>query len=397
MESTLNNKYNIIIAIAMIYATLKITCDPMFFRQISFYIPYTPVNMKFNAASFVFPFTYICCDALVALLKGNRKTLVAIVIVGSLCDGLFSLCLGVLKNYPIPLQSSHNELIYSQFVNNMGREIWMLYYQGVLASICSTLAEMYLFSRVFKKLKNFLISTYLSITCIIIVHHIISDYPIIRHEPDAAKVVISGMFINFGILFCYVLILSILFKINSWKKPKQLLFDSFENSIKYLQNQNILKEKPKFNLVEKKLMVEEESRRPYFLTLNTHSLVKEKFYVSTWYENETENEKLFSRSDYGLIKQYLGGLKAFELGNYFSIESINHDSKTISVLNKTTFKTECCNVADLLLEKKYLDFDKDSIFQFACYYKENQEYFYNNISNKKNDFLYIAKPLRLIK
>ena len=65
VKENISNKIFIII---MLYITAKLTCNPIFFRQIEVFIPIINIQSKITGSVLVYPLTYIFCDLLLKWL-----------------------------------------------------------------------------------------------------------------------------------------------------------------------------------------------------------------------------------------------------------------------------------------------------------------------------------------
>ncbi len=369
------NNNNKILILAMFYVTFKLTCNVLFFRQIAFTFPLFNYSIKFCCSSLLFPFIYITCDAIVAITNRNRVTILSIVIIGALCDGIYSNCVNLLHYFPIPNSMSQNELVYTNLINALGVRTWSLFYHGVIASFVAMLGEIYLFSKLFARFNKFLPSTFISITSVLLMHNIISDYPLLMNEPDGLRIVANGTIINLIILLIYISFLSLLSKLNYLAIPHSICYNYlYDKSCTLLQKlAKLSTNQYELKLSKHKLLIEDETLRPYFLVSNLLSLKVFKLYTEDWYLNQKDYEAKFSKKDTGIIQYYLGGLKASELNSMFSIQTINYENKTITVLNKKTLKVVVWNLFEIVRTQQYLMLDKTSLFQVACFYMENKK------------------------
>lgn len=195
----------------MMYVTFKLACNPMFFRQAQFFIPLTHHNMKITCAAFIFPGVYVISDAIIALT--SRKIGFIIITFGIICDGLFSYGVNYFASLGLPTVMSKTELANSLAVNVVGIQMWPLYYHGVIATSVAALSEALIFSFVYKKIKSFFISTISSITIILVIHNLITDYPMLKHEPDVWHIIINNWLMNISFMTIYTLIIILGIKI----------------------------------------------------------------------------------------------------------------------------------------------------------------------------------------
>lgn len=219
IENNIDNKsykFGLLIFLSMLYITFKITCNPMFFRQAELSIPSINYYFKITSAAFLFPSIYVLSDSIIALT--NRKVGFFIIIFGIICDGLFSYGANYFANLDMPTIISKTELDNTMSVNLIGSKIWPLYYHGILATIIASLVEAIVFSFIYNKLFNFFTSTIISISIILVIHNLITDYFTLKHEPDVWQIIINNWVVNITILFTYgIIILGIIKSIKIWK------------------------------------------------------------------------------------------------------------------------------------------------------------------------------------
>ncbi|WP_367607661.1 VUT family protein [Legionella sp. W05-934-2] len=197
----------LLLLFSMLYVTLKVTCNPLFFRQIELKLFFVDYPIKLTGSALVYSFIYVISD-LIALLS-NRKTAIFIILCGIACDGLFSSTFYLLSSIDIPSVMSSSELIKTQSFNLLGAEMWRLFYHGLAAATVASIGEVLLFSLLYKKIKSFFASTALSVIFTLSCHNLITDYPMLKHEPDAWNLIIHNLTINISIMVLYAAIVSL--------------------------------------------------------------------------------------------------------------------------------------------------------------------------------------------
>lgn len=203
-----NSNSHVVIVLAMIYVSCKLTCNPLFFRNINFSYPFFNFQLKIVGSALAFPLIYIISDLIV--IASNRMTTIVIILAGIICDGLFSFSVSYVAALPLPPAMSSAQITNTGAINVVGNQIWNLYLHGILATIAANVAEVLIFTSLFKKIKNFFVSTILSVFIILIFHNTITDYPMLKNQPDAWNTIFNGLFINMSILAMYAAIFSIL-------------------------------------------------------------------------------------------------------------------------------------------------------------------------------------------
>jgi hypothetical protein len=201
----------LVIILAMTYITFKLTCNPIFFRQIEFFIPFTQYQLKLVGSALIYPGIYVLSDALLAL--SNRKTTILIIIIGILCDGLFSWTITHISQLDIPTVMSPNELTNTLAVNTIGSQMWTLYYHGVFAALAAAIAEILIFAALLKKWRNFFVSTTVSVVITLVAHNLINDYAMLKSEPDALQLIFHNLATNISIMIIYAAIVNLIMSV----------------------------------------------------------------------------------------------------------------------------------------------------------------------------------------
>lgn len=201
-----NFSYCILFFAAMLYVTCKLVCNPLFFRQVDISFFFSAAPLKLNSSAFVYPGIYVLSDLIVVL--SNRRFGILIAIFGIICDGIFSFAVSHISGLPLPSTMSKTELLSTTSVNTLGLQMWPLYYQGLIAATIAAIAEILIFSTIFKRLDNFVIATVTSVMITLVFHNVINDYQMLKHEPDVWRLIINNWMVNITILFIYAVIIA---------------------------------------------------------------------------------------------------------------------------------------------------------------------------------------------
>lgn len=201
----INRKALFLTIASMCYITIKLTCNPLFFRLTDFTLNIYIIHyvVKVFSSTFIYPLVYVVSDIVTAL--SNRRIAICIIIVGIVCDGFFSYSIYYASLLQLPHFMTASELKNASYVNYMGHPIWKLYYSGVIGTIITSVVEVLIFNKLYKKMQNFFTSTILSIIVVIVVHNPIAALPI-WNEPDYWRVVTNGLIVDISFLIAYVLI-----------------------------------------------------------------------------------------------------------------------------------------------------------------------------------------------
>ncbi|MCC2625258.1 MAG: hypothetical protein K0R14_1131 [Burkholderiales bacterium] len=201
-----NFSYCILFFAAMLYVTCKLVCNPLFFRQVDIHFFFSNTPLKLNSAAFVYPGIYVLSDLIVVL--SSRRFGILIAFFGIICDGIFSFTVSHISGLPLPSTMSKTELLSTTSVNTLGLQMWPLYYQGVIAATIAAIAEILIFSTIFKRLDNFVIATVTSVVITLVFHNLINDYQMLKNEPDVWRLIINNWMVNITILFVYAVIIA---------------------------------------------------------------------------------------------------------------------------------------------------------------------------------------------
>ncbi len=202
-----------LIFFAMLYITLKLTCNPLFFRQIEIHFWFIDYDLKIVSSALTYPLIYVISDLIV--LISNRRYAIFVIFTGIVCSGVFSFAWHFISTVNIPKVMTSTELVKANAINIIGIDMWKLFCHGLLASTIASIAELLIFSALYTKIKNFFISTIISIIVTLTFHNTIIDYQMLKNEPDVWLLIIHSLSINITIMIIYALTVSIFLKIKS--------------------------------------------------------------------------------------------------------------------------------------------------------------------------------------
>ncbi|MEN9390781.1 MAG: hypothetical protein RL017_78 [Pseudomonadota bacterium] len=197
-----------LLILAMLYVAFKLTCNTLFFRQTLFNIPFTHINIRIVSSAFLYAGIYVISDGIVAI--SNRSITILVIIIGVICDGLFSGLTYLITTLHMPQINSALQQINTNAINQLGPEFWQLYYHGVIAAITAAIIEVIIFSFIFKKSNNFFISTISSVIIILFAHNTITDYPLLKSDPHAWRIILNGLGMNISVMAIYAAIITII-------------------------------------------------------------------------------------------------------------------------------------------------------------------------------------------
>lgn len=195
-----NFKFYALILLSMLFVTLKLTGNPLFFRYTIINIPYLNYSYKCTCTVFEFPIIYIISDIITVF--AGRKFATKLVILGMLCDGLSSYFITTTEN----MFSNAEKILPFTYM-------WAFFYHGVVGSLIANIGELLIFSYLLKKLNSFLISTTLSSAVIIFIHNVITDYSVMKHDPEGVSIFLNNLLSEICIVFIYTATLVLVAKI----------------------------------------------------------------------------------------------------------------------------------------------------------------------------------------
>jgi len=197
----------LLLFLSMLYITLKVICNPLFFRQVEFYLEFIDYHAKLTCSAFIYSLIYVLSDMIVVI--SNKRFAIFIIIFGVLCDGLFTGIVHFVSTIDVPSVMSNTELIKTAAVNTLGSDMWRFFSHGLFASVAAAIAELLIFAYLYKKINSFFVSTVTSVVITLVTHNVILDYPMLKHEPDFWLLIMHNLAVNISIMIMYAAIVSI--------------------------------------------------------------------------------------------------------------------------------------------------------------------------------------------
>jgi hypothetical protein len=108
----------LLLILAMLYVTFKLTCNTLFFRQTLFTIPFTEIHIRIVSSAFLYAGIYVISDAIVAI--SNRTIIILIIVIGVICDGLFSGLTYLITTLQMPQIDSAVQQTNTAAINQLG-------------------------------------------------------------------------------------------------------------------------------------------------------------------------------------------------------------------------------------------------------------------------------------
>lgn len=193
-----------VILTLLLYMTLKLACDPLFFRTIE--ITIFGHSFMSMASSTIFSSTYALSD-MIAFMKG-RYIAIMVIIAATLCDGIFSYLIYFAGQMKIPNFTAHDvgDLNNTLAINHIAEQLPKLWHNGIIASLVTAIIEVIIFTTLLKKIKNFAISTICSVSIVLITHNILLDHQMLKSFDDQWEKIFTGFFLNMILVIIYALL-----------------------------------------------------------------------------------------------------------------------------------------------------------------------------------------------
>jgi hypothetical protein len=133
-----------------------------------------------------------------------------------------------------------------------------------------------------------------------------------------------------------------------------------------------LKAIPRFSLCCPNVKVNHDNQKPYFSTrliINAHGEGDDKLYIDDLKSNHQFYKESFNDNDWNIIQYNLGALDALQIANNYKLIEIDYENMQIKMINKSNGEKQKIDVAEIILTKQYMNFDKQSIFELATFFQ----------------------------
>lgn len=213
-----NREILVIILISSISLSLSLTSNLLYFS--GHIIKFDTFSLVFTSAALTYPITFALSDFFAYLT--NRKTGIMVGIIFIIADGIF--CSALQLNYLIAQNNFYsldsNFEILSNAMLLISSPIFKLWYFGILASIVTVTIEVLIFSRVMKKINNYILSVVLSTAVTLALHNSILDYNMLKSYDGFWHLIIGNYIVNMLTVSLYAIITHVSIKIISNSKNK---------------------------------------------------------------------------------------------------------------------------------------------------------------------------------
>ncbi len=154
-----------------------------------------------------------------------------------------------------------------------------------------------------------------------------------------------------------------------------------------------LKTIPRFSLCCPNIKVNHDNHKPYFSTrliVNAHGQAEDKLYIDDLKSNYQFYKKSFNDNDWNIIQYNLGALDALQIASNYKLIEIDYENMQIKMINKSNGEKQKVDIAEIILTKQYMNFDKQSIFELATFFQTCKSSDVVQLQIKK-----LTKPLKL--
>ncbi|GMN89963.1 VUT family protein [Francisella sciaenopsi] len=200
------------IAPTALFITLKILCDPLFLNTIS--IDFGGFHLVITQSSLVYAGIFVVLDVC-SIIYGLKNTY-KLIILAMVMDGIYSF--GVYSSSFFHLADvsiiGDNNHIRSSAIHQIAEPTILLFLSGMLSTFVTNLAEVSIFSWIYKKLlkNNIFFSTIISVAIVILINNIVMLPIMIKDKSVLWTMYWSNFTINMIFITAYTSIYLIFFK-----------------------------------------------------------------------------------------------------------------------------------------------------------------------------------------
>ena len=155
-------RFFLITAIALLYLTISLACDPLAYRLVSIF------GMTIGGAGLIYSSLYTLLDVLTRLT--GRAITIKLILIFHLCDFIFSYLLFGINLLPVP-HSFHNLHAFNIVMSPIPRMFWA----GIIGSIVAGIIEVFVYAFLQKRIKSFFVSSFLATVIILLAHNVPTD------------------------------------------------------------------------------------------------------------------------------------------------------------------------------------------------------------------------------
>jgi len=200
----------------MLLVTAKLMCNPLFMNRIG--INLFGYDLLVTQSAFTYGLVFVMTD-LCAAVFGLRQAYI-IILFAMLMDGIYSFGIYSVSFFSIPSTIDPQYLDVTQAIHTLSMPTLTLFSGGAIASLITYLAEVTLFSFLFKRVfkENLFLSSTVAIASTILFHNLIL-YPIaINDKANLWKYFWGNFILDMAFVIVYTLICSFFFKRGNRKK-----------------------------------------------------------------------------------------------------------------------------------------------------------------------------------
>ena len=201
--------------LCMLYVTFKLLSNALFMNHISINLHFTTLHITQSAMTY--GFVFIILDAIFYIC--GKKIAIIIIFLGMLMDALYSYGVYSTHFFTAPEGLTLHQNILTISIKQLSVPTWSLYYNGLVASIITYLAELFIFSFVINRIfKNqFFLSSILSVGITLFTHNLYLYYKMFGQYDDFHEILISNYLFDMTFIIIYSLLVSISLFLNRIK------------------------------------------------------------------------------------------------------------------------------------------------------------------------------------
>ncbi len=193
-----------LIILVMIFLVSKLLAS-FWFYQI-FHIHVFGVMLQVTGSAFIGVASFVILDFISQ--NYSRKIAGIILFMGILCDGLFSFGVYFIGNLHSDGGLNQNEIANSILLMEMGHKLYLLYLNGVIATLITYISELVLFNVLIRKVKLFSIASFVSIFVVKSIHTMIVVSGTLYDQANVHALILGNIIVNSIFSVIYILLTS---------------------------------------------------------------------------------------------------------------------------------------------------------------------------------------------
>ncbi|AIT09972.1 hypothetical protein LO80_08325 [Candidatus Francisella endociliophora] len=212
-EQKIKSRYLLIV---MLLVTAKLMCNPLFMNRIEF--NFFGYDLLITQSAFTYGLVFVMTD-LCAAVFGLKQAYI-VILLATLMDGLYSFGVYSVSFFAMPENIGENYQAAIHAIHTLSHPTILLFTGGMIASIITYMAEVTLFSMLFKKVfkNNLFWSSVVAIATTILLHNLVL-YPIaIDDKANLWKYYWGNFSLDMLFVIIYTFICNLFFRRNQIKE-----------------------------------------------------------------------------------------------------------------------------------------------------------------------------------